>query len=144
DKLERALGGIKDMGGVPDLIYVIDTNKEAIAIDEANRLNIPVAAIVDSNCDPDNITYPIPGNDDAGRAITFYCDLVARAAIDGISRAQGQAGIDIGAQEEIHEPVILEAGADVAAAEAGNGEDHAEKAAVTPLFEAPEGDPDDL
>ena len=108
DKLEKALGGIKDMGGVPDLIFVIDTNKEKIAIEEANRLNIPVAAIVDSNCDPDDITFPIPGNDDAGRAITLYCDLIARAAIDGISRAQGEAGVDIGAQEEIHEPVILE------------------------------------
>jgi small subunit ribosomal protein S2 len=99
DKLEKALGGIKDMGGVPDLLFVIDTNKEAIAIDEARRLGIPVAAVVDSNCNPDNITYVIPGNDDAGRAISLYCDLVARAAIDGISRAQGDAGIDIGAQE---------------------------------------------
>jgi small subunit ribosomal protein S2 len=96
DKLEKALGGIKDMGGVPNLLFVIDTNKEAIAIQEANRLGIPVVAVVDSNCDPDNIAYPIPGNDDAGRAITLYCDLVARAAIDGISRAQGEAGIDIG------------------------------------------------
>ncbi|MCP4306417.1 MAG: 30S ribosomal protein S2, partial [bacterium] len=83
DKLEKALGGIKEMGGVPDLVFVIDTNKESIAVAEANRLAIPVAAIVDSNCDPDNITYPIPGNDDAGRAITLYCDLFAKAAIDG-------------------------------------------------------------
>src|SRR6185295_9349512 len=74
----------------------------------------PVAAIVDSNCDPDNITYTIPGNDDAGRAITLYCDLIARAAIDGISRAQGDAGIDIGAQEEVHEPVILESAPPIA------------------------------
>ena len=102
DKLEKALGGIKDMGGVPDLIFVIDTNKEAIAIKEANRLGIPIAAVVDSNCDPDDITFPIPGNDDAGRAITLYCDLIARAAIDGISRAQGDSGIDIGAAEEVH------------------------------------------
>ena len=101
DKLEKALGGIKDMGGVPNLLFVIDTNKEKIAIDEANRLGIPVVAIVDSNCDPDNIAFPIPGNDDAGRAITLYCDLIARAAIDGIGRAQGDAGIDIGAQEEV-------------------------------------------
>jgi small subunit ribosomal protein S2 len=100
DKLEKALGGIKDMGGIPDLIFVIDTNKEAIAIAEARRLNIPVAAIVDTNCDPDGITLPIPGNDDAGRAVVLYCDLVARAALDGISRAQGEAGIDIGASEE--------------------------------------------
>ena len=97
------------MGGVPDLLFVIDTNKEAIAIQEARRLNIPVAAIVDSNCDPDGITYPIPGNDDAGRAITLYCDLIARAAIDGIARAQGQAGVDLGAQESVQEQVVLEA-----------------------------------
>src|SRR5467141_3108175 len=97
DKLDRALGGIKDMGGLPDLVFVIDTNKEDIAIQEAQRLNIPVAAIVDTNSDPKGITYVVPGNDDAGRAISLYCDLVARAAIDGISRAQGEAGIDIGA-----------------------------------------------
>ena len=100
DKLERALGGIKDMGGTPDLLFVIDTNKEQIAIKEAKRLGIPVAAILDSNCDPDGIDYPIPGNDDAGRSITFYCDLIARAAVDGISRAQGEVGIDIGAAVE--------------------------------------------
>ncbi len=97
DKLDRSLGGIKDMGGLPDLIFVIDTNKEKIAIEEAARLNIPVAAIVDTNCDPKGITYLVPGNDDAGRAISLYCDLVARAAIDGISRAQGDSGIDLGA-----------------------------------------------
>ena len=105
DKLDRSLGGIKDMGGVPDLIFVIDTNKEDIAIKEARRLNIPVAAIVDTNCDPAGITYAVPGNDDAARAVTLYCDLIAKAAIDGISRAQGEAGIDIGAQEK---PVIAE------------------------------------
>jgi len=97
DKLDRSLGGIKDMGGLPDLIFVIDTNKEDIAIQEAQRLNIPVAAIVDTNCDPKGITYLVPGNDDAGRAISLYCDLIARAAIDGISRAQGESGIDVGA-----------------------------------------------
>jgi small subunit ribosomal protein S2 len=99
DKLEKALGGIKDMGGTPDLIFVIDTNKEQLAIKEANRLGIPVAAIVDTNCDPDGIAYPVPGNDDAGRAIALYCDLVARAAIDGISRSQGASGMDAGAAE---------------------------------------------
>ena len=103
EKLEKALGGIKDMGGVPDLIFVIDTNKEQLAIKEAARLNIPVAAILDTNCDPDGITYVVPGNDDASRAITLYCDLVAKAAIDGISRAQGAHGGDTGAQAE---PVI--------------------------------------
>jgi small subunit ribosomal protein S2 len=119
EKLDRALGGIKDMGGVPDLIFVIDTNKEAIAIAEARRLNIPVAAVVDTNCDPDGITYLIPGNDDAGRAVALYCDLVARAALDGISRAQGEAGVDVGASEEVpyepaldEEPASPEAGAE--------------------------------
>jgi small subunit ribosomal protein S2 len=97
DKLDRSLGGIKDMGGLPDMIFVIDTNKEDIAIKEAQRLNVPVAAIVDTNCDPKGITYVVPGNDDAGRAISLYCDLIARAAIDGISRAQGEHGVDLGA-----------------------------------------------
>src|SRR6202007_1493111 len=100
DKLDRALGGIKEMGGLPDLVFVIDTNKEDIAIKEAQRLNIPVAAIVDTNSDPKGITYVVPGNDDAGRAISLYCDLVARAVIDGISRAQGASGIDIGASAQ--------------------------------------------
>ncbi len=100
DKLDRALGGIKDMGGLPDLVFVIDTNKEDIAIKEAQRLGVPVAAVVDTNCDPDGISYVVPGNDDASRAITLYCDLIAKAAIDGISRAQGEIGIDIGAAEE--------------------------------------------
>jgi small subunit ribosomal protein S2 len=99
EKLEKALGGIKDMGGTPDMIFVIDTNKEQLAVKEAQRLNIPVAAIVDTNCDPDGITFPVPANDDAGRAIALYCDLVARAAIDGISRGQGSSGVDIGASE---------------------------------------------
>jgi small subunit ribosomal protein S2 len=105
DKLDRALGGIKDMGGLPDLVFVIDTNKEDIAIKEARRLGVPVAAIVDTNCDPDGISYVVPGNDDASRAITLYCDLAAKAAIDGISRAQGAQGVDIGAQAQ---PVIEE------------------------------------
>ncbi|QUS40203.1 30S ribosomal protein S2 [Tardiphaga alba] len=97
DKLDRSLGGIKDMGGLPDLIFVIDTNKEDIAIQEAQRLGIPVAAIVDTNSDPKGITYVVPGNDDAGRALTLYCDLIARAVIDGISRNQGDSGYDVGA-----------------------------------------------
>ena len=101
EKLERALGGIKDMGGVPDLLFVIDTNKEAIAIQEANKLGIPVVAVVDSNSNPEGIAFPIPGNDDASRAIALYCDLVARAVIDGISAAQGNAGVDIGASSEV-------------------------------------------
>lgn len=105
-KLDRSLGGIKDMGGLPDLVFVIDTNREALAIQEARRLGIPVAAILDSNCDPDGITYPIPGNDDAGRAIALYTDLIARAAIDGLSRAQGDMGVDIGASEAPVEEVL--------------------------------------
>ena len=105
DKLDRSLGGIKDMGGIPDLIFVIDTNKEDIAIKEARRLNIPVAAIVDTNCDPAGINFVVPGNDDASRAVSLYCDLIAKAAIDGISRAQGELGVDIGAQEK---PVVAE------------------------------------
>jgi small subunit ribosomal protein S2 len=110
DKLDRALGGIKDMGGLPDLLFVIDTNKEDIAIKEAQRLGVPVAAVVDTNCDPAGITYVVPGNDDASRAITLYCDLIAKAAIDGISRAQGDMGVDHGAAaapvvEELPTPV---------------------------------------
>ena len=104
DKLDRALGGIKDMGGLPDLVFVIDTNKEDIAIKEARRLGVPVAAIVDTNCDPDGITHVVPGNDDASRAITLYCDLVAKAVIDGISRAQGER-IDLGG---LVEPEVAE------------------------------------
>src|SRR4051794_17851251 len=100
DKLEKALGGIKDMGGVPDIVFVIDTNKEALAIKEANRLKIPVIAILDTNSDPDGVAHPIPANDDASRAIQLYCDLIAKAAIDGISRSQGLAGQDVGASEE--------------------------------------------
>jgi small subunit ribosomal protein S2 len=100
EKLEKALGGIRNMGGTPDLMVVIDTNKEKIAIDEAKRLGIPVVAIIDSNCDPDLIDYAIPGNDDASRAIALYCDLFARAALDGISRQQGASGVDLGAAAE--------------------------------------------
>ena len=118
EKLERNLGGIKDMGGIPDLIFVIDTNREAIAIQEARRLGIPVAAILDSNSNPDGITYPVPGNDDAGRAISLYCDLIARAAIDGISRAQGAAGMDIGESDEAPVEEVLAAEGEEAPVEA--------------------------
>ncbi|MET0407468.1 MAG: 30S ribosomal protein S2 [Hyphomicrobium sp.] len=99
EKLNQSLGGIKDMGGTPDLLVVIDTNKESIAIQEARKLNIPIVAIVDTNCDPDGIDFPVPGNDDAGRAITLYCDLMARAALDGLERSQGSSGADVGASE---------------------------------------------
>ena len=118
EKLVRALGGIRDMGGVPDLLFVIDTNKESIAIAEARRLNIPVVAVVDTNCDPDGITLPIPGNDDAGRAVSLFCDLIAKAAIDGISRGQSDRGIDIGAAEEVAPEPVLEAGEAAAEPEA--------------------------
>ena len=100
EKLDKSLGGIKDMGGVPDLLFVIDTNKEQIAIKEANRLGIPVIAVIDTNSDPAGVTYPIPGNDDAGRAVALYCDLVSRACIEGISLAQSGSGVDLGAAEE--------------------------------------------
>ncbi len=98
DKLERAIGGIKDMGGLPDLIFVIDTNKEDIAIQEARKLGIPVVAILDSNSNPDGIAFPVPGNDDAARAIGLYCDLVSRAVIDGISQSHSASGVDVGAE----------------------------------------------
>jgi small subunit ribosomal protein S2 len=148
DKLEQELGGIKDMGGVPDLLFVIDTNKESIAIAEARKLKIPVMAIVDSNCDPDGITFPIPGNDDAGRAITLYCDLVARAAIDGIERAQGAAGIDVGEAEEVSEAALADAPA-AAEAAASNGHDKAEApseeaASLLEGLPEPRGKADDL
>ena len=135
DKLEKALGGIKDMGGTPDLIFVIDTNKEALAIKEANRLKIPVVAILDTNCDPDGITHPIPANDDAGRAIAYYCDLIARAAIDGISRSQGAAGMDFGEAEAPPVEPALET------AETISGEAPVE---AFELLSAPRGAPDDL
>jgi small subunit ribosomal protein S2 len=99
EKLDKALGGIKDMGGTPDLLFVIDTNKEQIAIKEANRLGIPVIAVIDTNSDPAGVTFPIPGNDDAGRAVALYCDLISRACIEGISLAQSGSGVDIGAAE---------------------------------------------
>lgn len=108
DKLDRALGGIKDMGGIPDIIFVIDTNKETIAIKEGVKLDIPVVAIVDTNSDPEGIAYPIPGNDDAARAITLYCDLVARAVLDGISESQVASGADIGAAQEPTEEILPE------------------------------------
>jgi len=109
EKLERALGGIKEMGGLPDILFVIDTNKEKLAVAEAVKLGIPVAAVLDSNSDPQGITYPIPGNDDAIRAITLYCDLVAAAALEGISAELAASGRDIGAAEELPPGAIPEA-----------------------------------
>ena len=129
EKLERALGGIKEMGGLPDILFIIDTNKEKLAVEEANKLGIPVIAVLDSNSDPSGVTYPIPGNDDAGRAIAMYCDLIARAAIDGISRSQGSSGVDLGAMENPVEPALA------SAAPSGEGFE---------LLTAPRGAPDDL
>jgi len=103
DKLERALGGIKEMGGLPDILFVIDTNKEAIAVHEANTLRIPVVAILDSNSSPDGIAYPIPGNDDAMRAIHLYSDLVAGAVLDGLQAELAASGVDIGARADLVE-----------------------------------------
>jgi small subunit ribosomal protein S2 len=99
-KLQASLGGIREMGGLPDLLFVIDVNKEDLAILEAKKLGIPVVAVVDTNCSPEGVDYIIPGNDDAARAIALYCDLAARAALDGMSAQLGAAGVDLGAMEE--------------------------------------------
>jgi small subunit ribosomal protein S2 len=141
EKLNRALGGIRDMGSTPDLMFVIDTNKEAIAIQEAKRLGIPVVAVIDSNCDPDLVDYPIPGNDDAARAISLYCDLVAKAAIDGIARQQGAMGIDIGESEEAPVEPALEAepAAEAAAAESEAVTAEPEASEASEASEAAEG-----
>ncbi len=108
EKLNQAIGGIKDMGGIPDILFIVDTNKESIAIAEARKLNIPVVAVLDSNSDPKGITHPIPGNDDAGRAISLYCDLVVKAVLDGIERSHGASGVDIGESEEVVENALTE------------------------------------
>ena len=136
EKLERSLGGIKDMGGLPDIIFVIDTNKESIAVHEANNLNIPVAAVLDTNSDPDGIDFPIPGNDDAGRAINLYCDMIAGAVLDGIQQEMVSSGVDIGAAEEPIAEDIPEAAAEEAAAEEAPAEEAATEEAA-PEAEAP-------
>ena len=121
EKLDRALGGIKDMGGLPDIIFVIDTVKEKLAIEEANKLGIPVVAVVDSNADPSGIAFPIPGNDDAIRAIHLYCDMIAGAVLDGISAELSGSGADLGAQAELPVEAMPEVempGAEAQAAEA--------------------------
>ena len=108
EKLDRALGGIKDMNGLPQIVFIIDTKKESLAIKEANRLGIPVVAICDSNSDPDGVDYPIPGNDDAIRAVKLYCDLVAGSVLDGIQAELSAAGVDIGSSEEVASEGISE------------------------------------
>ncbi len=102
NKLELSLGGIKNMGGTPDILFIIDTNKEDIAIKEANKLGIPVVAIVDSNSTPEGIDYIIPGNDDAQRAIELYCTLVSAAVLDGLQAEIQNSGVDVGAAEDVN------------------------------------------
>jgi len=116
EKLEKTLGGIKEMGGLPDLLFIIDTNKEAIAVAEANTLGIPVVAVVDSNANPDGVDFPVPGNDDALRAISLYCDLVVGAVLDGLKTEMIREGVDIGADEAPVEEAIAEEAAPAAAA----------------------------
>jgi len=141
DKLERALGGIKDMGGLPDLIFVVDSNKESIAVAEARVLNIPVIAVVDSNSDPKDITYPVPGNDDASRAINLYCDLMVGAILDGIQAEMAASGEDVGASEavpaveEVEAPAAEEAPSEPVVTEPATAE-----AAVEEVAEAEDGD----
>lgn len=135
EKLERSLGGIKEMGGTPDLMFVIDTNKESIAIQEAKRLNIPVVAILDTNCDPDPIDFPIPGNDDASRALSLYCDLIADAVLDGIADSQAALGMDLGESEA---PSEMALGADEG--EAAPTEEPAAAEAAPAAAEAPAED----
>ncbi len=138
DKLDRSLGGIKEMAGLPDILFVIDTNKESIAIHEATKLNIPVIAVVDSNCDPEGVTHPVPGNDDAMRAINLYCDLVSGAVIDGLQKEfigteaeapDDTAGLAADAPAEAAAPAAAETpAAETPAAEAAAEEKPAEEA----------------
>jgi small subunit ribosomal protein S2 len=128
EKLELSLGGIKDMGGIPDLMFVIDTNKEAIAIQEARKLNIPVIAILDTNSNPDGIAFPVPGNDDAARALQLYCDLVADSVLDGLAAGQASMGVDLGASEKpAIEPALREGGEGEAAPAAAKAKVKVEK-----------------
>ena len=145
-KLQASLGGITQMGGVPDLLFVIDVKKEALAVAEANKLGIPVIAVVDTNCSPSGIDYLIPGNDDAARAIALYCDLIARSALDGMTEQMGAAGVDLGEMEDVPLETAIEASVEeattgeapkeeattneVAAEEATTGEVAAEEAVV--------------
>ncbi|MCY4305149.1 MAG: 30S ribosomal protein S2 [Aestuariivita sp.] len=99
-KLQSSLGGIREMGGTPDLLFVVDVKKESLAIAEAQKLGIPIVAVIDTNCSPDGIDYIIPGNDDAARAISLYADLMAKAALDGMNKQLDAAGVDIGAIDQ--------------------------------------------
>jgi small subunit ribosomal protein S2 len=140
EKLDKALGGIANMGGLPDLIFVIDTNKEAIAIKEARKLGIPVVAVVDTNCDPDDADFPFPGNDDAARAISLYCNLVADAVLDGLAESSAGLGIDLGEAEDIEAMVELDVAAADAAEEAATEEAAAEAPAEDAAAETPAED----
>jgi small subunit ribosomal protein S2 len=137
DKLELSLGGIKDMGGIPDLMFVIDTNKEAIAVLEARKLNIPVVAILDTNSDPQGISFPVPGNDDAARALQLYCDLVADAVLDGLTEGQVAMGVDIGSAEAPAEPVLRTTAAEELVGESAVEEAPAEAVAELEAAMAP-------
>jgi len=117
EKLERTLGGIKEMGGIPDMLFILDTNKEAIAVQEANRLGIPVVAVVDSNANPDGVDYLIPGNDDAMRSITFYCELVQAAVLDGLQTELIKSGGDVGEASEMPVEPALDSAVDVVLSE---------------------------
>lgn len=108
-KLDQALGGIKEMGGLPDILFIIDTNKESIAVSEATKLGLPVIAVIDSNSDPEGITYPVPGNDDAMRAISLYCDLISGAVLDGLQAELIRSGGDAGEAEEPMAEMLPEA-----------------------------------
>ncbi len=119
DKLEKSLGGIRDMGGLPDMLFIIDTNREELAVKEAQKLGIPIAAIIDPNCTAEGIDFPIPGNDDATRAIKLYCRLISDAALDGLQQGLGASAIDFGAAEE---PVELESASTEAKSEEAAGE----------------------
>ena len=139
EKLERALGGIKDMGGLPDIIFIIDTVKEKLAIEEANKLGIPVVAVCDSNADPVGVAFPIPGNDDAIRAINLYCDMVAAAVFDGISAELQASGVDLGTAEDVQE-VELDAEPEAVPADAAPAESvpaSMAEAVAAPLAAAP-------
>jgi small subunit ribosomal protein S2 len=126
DKLESSLGGIKDMGGLPDILFIIDTNKEDLAIKEAQKLGIPIVAIVDSNCTIEGITYPIPGNDDSTRAIRLYCQLMSDAVLGGLQQSMTRSGQDMGEREDITEVLPIDM------AEAGEGEETEKKKGAAP------------
>ena len=126
DKLNLSIGGIKDMGGTPDAIFIIDTMKEDLAIKEANKLGIPVIAVIDTNANPEGINYPIPGNDDALRAIELYCDLIAGSILDGLQEEMGSKGVDMGARAD-----ATETGLDAEEAAMKNGKGNNAKKVVT-------------